>query len=521
MRSAASDLTVDAGLYRPAEIGDRVWLDANANGVQDPGEAGLPLVTVQLLDSAGNLVSTTSTDANGAYLFTGVRPGTYSVKVVPPPSYLFTAQDVGSDTADSDVSPSTGTTASITLANGESNRTVDAGLYLPSSIGDRVWLDQNANGIQDTGETGLAGVTVHLLDAASATVASTTTNATGTYLFNDLKPGTYSITVIAPPDHLFSPQNIGADDTVDSDVSSAGASGPYVLVTGKRNSTADAGLYPAPASLGGVVWIDQDIDGVRSETETVVSGVTVTLVGADGATVATTTTGADGSYSFTGLAPGSYSIRVEPPVGHEFTVQDAGGDDAIDSDVDLTTGVTGSYTVTAGQVVTGVDAGLVVLPVAVGETVFLDSNGNGVLDLGETGLPGVTITITDADGQVVGTQVTDADGLYGFVLEPGTYTVTVTVPAGYQATTLTTYTATLTEPGTVDLNANFGVNLVTVPPTPTPTPTPTPAPPASPTEPTTLPRTGANADGVGGWGLALILTGASLAAASRRRRVTR
>ncbi len=515
--SAASDLTADAGVYRPAEIGDRVWMDANANGVQDPGEVGLPLVTVQLLDAVGNLVSTTATDANGAYLFTGVRPGTYSVKVVPPTSYLFTAQDVGSDTADSDVSPSTGTTASITLTNGESNRTVDAGVYLPSSIGDRVWLDQNANGIQDTGETGLSGVTVHLLDAAGATVASTTTNATGTYLFNDLKPGTYSITVIAPANHLFSPQNIGADDAVDSDVSSAGASGPYVLVTGRRNSTADAGLYPAPASLGGLVWIDGDTDGVRGETETVVSGVSVTLLGADGATVATTTTGPDGSYVFTGLAPGSYSVRVGLSAGYEFTVQDAGSDDAIDSDVDVTSGVTGSYVVTAGQAVTGVDAGLVVLPVAVGETVFLDSNANGVQDLGETGLPGVTITITDADGQVVGMQVTDADGLYGFILEPGIYTVTVTVPTGYQATTSTTYTATLTQPGSVDLHANFGVNLVKVPPTTTP-PQVTPL---TPGEPTTLPQTGAHADGLGAWALALIVAGAALAAASRRGRVTR
>lgn len=224
---------------------------------------------------------------------------------------------------------------------------------------------------------------------------------------------------------------------------------------------------------------------------------------------------------FTGLAPGSYSVRVGLSTGYEFTVQDAGSDDAIDSDVDVTTGVTGSYVVTAGQVVTGVDAGLVVLPVAVGETVFLDSNGNGVLDLGEAGLSGVTITITDADGQVVGTQMTDADGLYGFVLEPGIYTVTVTVPTGYQATTSTTYSATLTQPGTVDLNANFGVNLVKVPPTTPPPPTTAPVTPAAPSGPTTLPRTGAHVDGLGGWALALIVAGAALAAASRRGRVTR
>ena len=69
----------------------------------------------------------------------------------------------------------------------------------------------------------------------------------------------------------------------------------------------------------------------------------------------------------------------------------------------------------------------------------------------------------------------------------------------------------------MDLNANFGVNLVKVPPTTTP-PQVTPL---TPGEPTTLPQTGAHADGLGAWALALIVAGAALAAASRRGRVTR
>lgn len=278
---------------------------------------------------------------------------------------------------------------------------------------------------------------------------------------------------MSPPGYVLTLPNIGPNDAVDSDAGPMGVTAPYSLSTAS-DLTADAGMYR--------------------------------------------TSGPDGSYSFTGLAPGSYSVQVELPAGYEFTDQDAGGDDATDSDVDVT-GVTGNYVVTAGQVLTGVDAGIVQLPVGVGEIVFLDSNGNGVRDLGEAGLPGVTITITDGDGNVVDTELTDPDGMYGFILEPGTYTVTVTVPSGYQATTSTTYTATLTEPGTVDLNANFGLQVVSV--TPTPTPTPTPTTPATPTESTTLPRTGAHASGLGGWGLALILAGVGLAAASRRVRATR
>ena len=84
MAAGETNVTIDAGFYQPAHIGDYVWNDKNANGIQDAGESGISGVTVNLLDSTGmNILQTTSTDASGLYGFT-VAPGTYVVQFVQP-----------------------------------------------------------------------------------------------------------------------------------------------------------------------------------------------------------------------------------------------------------------------------------------------------------------------------------------------------------------------------------------------------------------------------------------------------
>ena len=67
-----------------AVIGDRVWSDADGDGIQDPGEVGLGGVTVNLLDLSGGIVATTTTAPDGTYLFVGVAPGSYRVDVARP-----------------------------------------------------------------------------------------------------------------------------------------------------------------------------------------------------------------------------------------------------------------------------------------------------------------------------------------------------------------------------------------------------------------------------------------------------
>ncbi len=122
-----------------AKLGDFVWKDDNANGIQDLGELGVDNVIVELYDGLGNLIATTVTGDDystaavetGFYQFTGLAAGDYTVKFIAPADMALTVADANSDTQDaedSDADQTTGITDTITLAAGESNQTIDAGL---------------------------------------------------------------------------------------------------------------------------------------------------------------------------------------------------------------------------------------------------------------------------------------------------------------------------------------------------------------------------------------------------------
>ena len=121
----------------PAGLGDLVWYDLDADGVQDAGEPGAPGVTVRLLDGGGNVSATTQTDATGNYGFPGLTPGDYRIEVVLPAGDSFSPPNQGGDaTLDSDVDPATGRSAVTTLTAGEQDLSWDAGLVPPRDFGD-------------------------------------------------------------------------------------------------------------------------------------------------------------------------------------------------------------------------------------------------------------------------------------------------------------------------------------------------------------------------------------------------
>jgi serine-aspartate repeat-containing protein C/D/E len=432
---------IDAGLYKAASLGDRVWLDANRNGVQDAGEAGVAGVKVTLLDASGNPAgASATTDANGAYSFTNLKPGTYSVqfdKASLPAGHVFTGADQGaSDAADSDANAITGKSAQVTLASGDNNADLDAGVVaLQAKLGDTVWEDKNANGVQDSGEAGIGNVGVELKDAAGKVVQTTSTDAAGHYSFT-ADAGSYTVSVKAPAGYLFSGKDAGADDAIDSDVGADGQSGVVTLNPGDVNNTIDAGLYKT-AAVGDRVWLDANKNGVQDSGEAGVCNVKVSLFDADGKQVgASVATDANGNYQFSGLKPGSYSVQFDKaslPEGMAFTAANQGANDAVDSDANAA-GRSHTFTLTSGQVDKTVDAG-VVAAATIGDRVWLDSNGNGLQDSGEAGKSGVTVELRDTAGKVLKTTATDSGGNYKFSVEAGTYAVAIKTPAGYTVTT--------------------------------------------------------------------------------------
>jgi hypothetical protein len=110
-------------------IGDRVWRDANADGIYNPVELGVPGITVTLWSASGTQLAQSITSATGYYLFEGLTNGDYEVHVAPSAGLTFTTRNVSNnsrDAIDSDFDARTGR-AVVTVSN-DDTFTIDAGL---------------------------------------------------------------------------------------------------------------------------------------------------------------------------------------------------------------------------------------------------------------------------------------------------------------------------------------------------------------------------------------------------------
>ncbi len=183
-----------------ATVGDRVWRDDNANGLQDAGEEGVAGVRVTLYRSDGTPVATVTTDASGAYQFTDVEAGEYYLEVTLPTGYAFTLANQGADdTKDSDVDPATGRTPVFTLNPGDVVTAWDVGLLPTGRLSGLVWLDVNGNGVHDPAENmPLVEVPVQVTGTTLTGMVVervTTTGTDGRYVVDELPPGTYTVEV--------------------------------------------------------------------------------------------------------------------------------------------------------------------------------------------------------------------------------------------------------------------------------------------------------------------------------------
>lgn len=232
-------------LTLPTGLGGTVWEDLNQNGVQDLDEPPLAGVNANLwTDDTGNRapdtqIDSTVTNVDGLYEFINLDPAlNYIVHFDLPSGARFTQQ-----TQDGE---STFVTA---LEVGEFNSSIGAGIVFTatSTLGNFVWWDKNANGLQDDNEVGMANVTVKLLDADGNMIDSVLTDAEGFYIFEDLTQGAYAIEVELPVvGYQFSPVNAG-DSAVDSDIDElSGRTNIIQLDAGEPELAIDVGIWAAP-----------------------------------------------------------------------------------------------------------------------------------------------------------------------------------------------------------------------------------------------------------------------------------
>ena len=435
---------VDFGYTGQGTIGNFVWMDVDGDGIQDSGEPGLADITVDLtfagadgiFGNADDLTLSTVTNSSGEYSFANLPVGDFRVAV---------------DTVDADLPTSltavSGTqsiagTANVTLGVAGTNNDIDFGFTGTLTVGDRLWLDSDGDGVQDASESGLPEVDVTIvwlgqdgvLGTADDFSVSTTTDSSGNYQFDRLPDGDFRVTYEAADLPAGVTPTFEVDTTTNNQVD--------FTLAGTGRDDVDFG-FRGVGSIGDFVFLDADADGQQDSGEPGLAGITVnlTFAGADGIfgnaddVTLSTETDTSGAYTFAGLPDGNYRVDVDA------------------ADTDLPAGITrvsgtqshgslASVTLNGTQrIFDDVDFGFAGQR-TVGDVIWLDTNGDGTQTADEPGLGLVDVTLTFAgqDGifgnadDIVKTTTTDANGGYSFTnLPEGDYRVAVDaadLPAG-------------------------------------------------------------------------------------------
>lgn len=355
---------VDFGYWRPASLGDRIWLDTDGDGVQDAGEAGINGVTVFLRNSEGNIIGTALTADDGIYRFDNLRAGTYSVSV-----------DAGTlpvnmvQTYDLDGVLDGATT--LALGIGDNRTDLDFGYKLrlvvltpdielvktgpaTARVGDTITYHFV---VTNTGQTAL-DITVDdamlggVIWQKNGVLPGEVNEFDAQYVVkqSDLKLKTSGartagiMCVPNPPPPCPPPAYLLVNTATATGVPPAGEN-----VKSTSSCTTEV---PSPVgSVGDRIWNDLDADGIQDAGEPGINGVKVTLRNSSGIAVAVDYTSGNGSYLFENLQAGTYRVSVSTYgqlYGYQQTYE-------LDSNLNSSTQVS----LEAGQDRTDVDFGYV------------------------------------------------------------------------------------------------------------------------------------------------------------------
>lgn len=489
------------------QVSGRVYYDNNNDGLFNGSDTGIANYSVTLTGTDFNgfpVTQTALTGSDGRYVFSGLAAGTYAVTepVQPPNSTngITTAGSIPGTIATAlAVTPSVISSIDLTGFNTISSENNFGEIYSATktaSISGHVYVDANNDGVMQSGETGILNVLLTLTgtDSTGASVNLTTvTVAGGSYTFDNLQPSNasgYTVTETQPAAYTDGKTTIATGNSGSAKSSKPVTKGNpdtisgIALLAGVKLIDYNFGEISAGNTLSGFVYVDTNKNGLKDSDETGIAGVTVALGGKDitGAVVAlTTSTGADGSYSFLNLQPSDatgYTITETQPAAYTDGKNSiaSGNPGAATSTKPVAAGQPDAIVkvvLPAGGKYTDYNFGEVGAINTISGFVYVDANNNGVKDADEKPIGGVTVKLsgTDINGAIVDKSVvTGDDGSFAFTqLQPsnGTgYTITELQPAMYKdgKTTITggsPGTATGTKPiGVGNMDIITGVKLV-------------------------------------------------------------
>jgi len=444
----------------PSTISGLVFLDQNNNGTQNGADTGISGVTIELLNSGGTVITSTITDANGGYSFTGLAPATYSIRESSQPA-----------------NTTNGLTIAGTVANGGTAGTATAVTSLPSQIstiilppntvsavnnfaeipnGRRisgiVFLDYDNNGAINGPDHGIGGQTINLTGTdinGNAVSLSTSTSNDGAYSFNNVPEGTYAVTQPNQPTGTTNGLTVaGSLGGTVTNVASTPSVISVIALTGSDTVSGDNNFAEVPnAAVDLAVVKTHSPNSFAEDSNTNFYTISPSNIGtlATSGTIMIIDTLPAGITAFSWPTTGDWLCSVSGQVvtcnSNQVITANGGLGSTIRLQVAVANGLAGqilinNVVISGGNEPPGFDGNnedadpvTVAEAAAVEGHVWRDLNHDRILDAGETVVENWNVGLF-LNGQLIKSMSTDASGFYSFSgLAPGSgYQVQFTEP---------------------------------------------------------------------------------------------
>ncbi|MBP3646637.1 MAG: carboxypeptidase regulatory-like domain-containing protein [Clostridia bacterium] len=406
------------GVARGATISGTIYQDSDYNGKINGSEKTLSGVKIRLKNEAGEEVAATTSAAKGAYTLSGIMPGTYTLEVQRKNDFGFTRlrpdEKGGSHIAA--LVGDWGVSNPMTIAMAEEITGVNAGMLPAATVSGSFFHDANDNGLWDEGEIGMVSAQVRLLSEDGEIDLRLTPGDDGSYFFDGVMPGKYTLTYVLP-EHCEMSKTVSGGNTIAHDGLET-VTKAFNVAMGEAVTRGLAGAVTL-GSFEGVVFRDSNANGVQDSGEETLAGASISLNSS--ASSEETVTEADGSFSLTGLRPGDYTLSMQLPDGFIFSHNM--DELALPAAKEETLSCPWQVLISRKDKLVGA-----VKPASIAGEIWMDENQDGEQADSEWIMEGVTLMLTDETNAVIAETVS---GSHGFVFEnvrPGSYSVRFDLP---------------------------------------------------------------------------------------------
>ncbi len=409
------------GLVRTGAVSGSLWFDANASGTADAGEGGLEGIAVTLSSASAGIEATVLTDRDGIYRFSSLPAGTYQITVTLPDEYMFSSQNASSF---STASPRSAT-SNVTAVTGSVLTVEPLGVMPDTAVAVTVFLDLNANGFLDNGESLMPSVRIGLTNGGQA--FESVTDAMGSCLFRGLRGAASTLSCTLPEGYIFTSD--GGDSLLTVSNGSTYAEAAVQTAAG----TTEAFMIGAtlPSSVSGTLFEDSSFTGHPEDASVYLADFKVLLLDAQGKVRAETLTDGQGQYLFSLLPGGQYRVRFvfnDPYIASTAAADSPSNAIAVQN---MDYGETSAFELSPGS--TAVKNGALYQAGSIEGHVYLNP-AYDALKTREGGLENVRIVLLNEQGVQVSDHLSDTTDSNGYFylkgVDPGIYTLSYEFPDG-------------------------------------------------------------------------------------------